>query len=122
MIASRRDRGQATVEVALTLPVIMVLVLLIVQVGVVASARLGVANAARAAARAASVSADPAGSGTAAALRATGLRPLEVRIRAGPSTVTAQVSYVQHADIALIGALIPDVTLSAQVTMALEPP
>ena len=49
------DRGQATVELALLLPVFVALIITIAHVGVVARAQLQVAHAAREGARAASV-------------------------------------------------------------------
>ena len=54
-----RQRGQATVELALALPLVCLLLLAVLQVAVVARDRLAVEHAARAAARAAAVSADP---------------------------------------------------------------
>ena len=86
------DRGQATVELALALPLLCLLVLAVVQVGVVVRDRLAVQLAAREAARAAVVAADPVAAGTPAAQRAVQLRPLQVRVEAGGYTVTP-VSY-----------------------------
>jgi len=47
----RRDRGQATVEFALIVPLVVVVVLAVVQVAVVAYAQLAVTHAAREVAR-----------------------------------------------------------------------
>lgn len=116
------DRGQATVELALALPLLCLLVLAVVQVGVVVRDRLAVQLAAREAARAAVVAADPAAVGTPAAQRAVQLRPLQVRVEAGGDTVTVTVTYIEPTDVPLIGALLPDVEVSATVTMAVEPP
>lgn len=115
------DRGQATVELALALPVLLVVLLGVVQVAVVVRDRLAVQLAAREAARAAVASADPEAA-RAAARRATTLTPLNVTVHADRSTVTATVRYVDHTDVGLIGALLPDVEVTASVTMALEPP
>ena len=57
-----------------------------------------------------------------AAGRAIALRPLDVSIREGDGVVTASVRFVDHTDVPFIGALMPDVTVSASVTMAAEPP
>ena len=116
------DRGQATVELALALPLLCLLVLAVVQVGVVVRDRLAVQLAAREAARAAVVAADPVAAGTPAAQRAVQLRPLQVRVEAGGDTVTVTVTYLEPTDVPLIGALLPDVEVSATVTMAVEPP
>lgn len=116
------DRGQATVELALALPLLCLLVLAVVQVGVVVRDRLAVQLAAREAARAAVVAADPVAAGTPAAQRAVQLRPLQVRVEASGDTVTVTVTYLEPTDVPLIGALLPDVEVSATVTMAVEPP
>ena len=47
---------------------------------------------------------------------------LTVEISESIGTVTATVSYTDHTDVPLIGALLPDVVLTASVTMAIEPP
>ena len=54
------DAGQAAVELALLLPVVVVLVLGVLQVALVGRDQLALELAAREAARAAAVSADPA--------------------------------------------------------------
>jgi Flp pilus assembly protein TadG len=118
----RRDCGQATVELALCLPMLCVLLLGVVQVAVVVRDQLAVELAAREAARAAAVAADATGAGTSAAHTAVRLEPLDVRITTAGATVTAAVRYVDHTDVPLIGMLLPDVTVSASATMQLEPP
>ncbi|MDO8364326.1 MAG: TadE/TadG family type IV pilus assembly protein [Actinomycetota bacterium] len=116
------DRGQATVELALALPLLCLLLFAVVQVAVVGRDQLAVQLAAREAARAASVAADPVAAGTTAAHRAIALRPLTVQIIPSGSTVTAIVQYTQRTDVPLVGAVLPDVVLGASVTMAFEPP
>ena len=120
--ATRRDRGQATVELALALPLICLLLCGIVQVAVIGRDQLAVQLAAREAARAAAVAADSTAAGTAAALRAVALRPLTITITEANGTVTATVRYTDHTDVPLVGVLLPDVTLTASVTMQVEPP
>jgi len=117
----RADRGQATVELALCLPLLCTLLLGVVQVAVVVRDQLAVQLAAREAARAAAVSATPEAAGSAAAHRAITLRPLAVDVDVGVATVTARVSVVNHTDVPLIGTMLPDVTVAASATMALEP-
>jgi len=119
--SDRRDRGQATVELALGLPLLCVVLLLVVQVAVVAAHRLGVQLAAREAARAAAVSEHP-GAARAAALAAVTLRPLQVDVHQRSGLVTVTVSYTDPTDVPLVGPLLPSVSLSSQLTMAIEPP
>jgi Flp pilus assembly protein TadG len=122
-VPSRRgDRGQATVELALCLPMLCLLLLGVVQVAVVVRDQLAVQLAARESARAAAVAVNAAAAGGAAANGAVSLRPLDVSIGSGATTVTATVRYVEHTDVPLIGMLLPDLTVSASATMQLEPP
>ena len=65
----RRDSGQATVELALVLPLVALLLVALVQAAVVARDQLLVTHAAREAVRAAAVDPDPAAA-TRAARRA----------------------------------------------------
>jgi Flp pilus assembly protein TadG len=117
-----RDRGQAAVEFALALPVVVVLVLGIVQLVAVVRDQLAVELAAREAARAASLSATPETSAARAADAATALRPLVVSTRVEGNRVTVVVAHVSPTDVPLVGAFIGDVTLTAEATMAREPP
>ena len=118
----RGDGGQAAVELALALPVVVVLLLGMLQVALVGRDQLAIELAAREAARAAAVSADPAAAARLAADRVTALRPLAVAVSVGGDTVTVTVSHPSATDVAMIGRLIDDVTLRASATMALEPP
>lgn len=116
------SRGQATVELALCLPIVCLFLLGAVQVGLVVRDQLAVVAAAREGARAAAVAADPVGAARRAATTAVALRPLDVDVSVGDQRVEVTVSYVSRTEVALIGALLPDVTVSASSTMALEPP
>jgi Flp pilus assembly protein TadG len=120
-VSPHRDRGQATVELALSLPVLCVLLLGVVQVAVVARDRLAVQLAAREAARAAALSPAP-GVAAAAARAAVALTPLQVQIDEHDGMVTATVRYTDPTDVPLVGALLPDLDVVASVTMAVEPP
>ena len=75
---SHRDHGQATVELALCLPVVCMFLLAVVQVGVVVRNRLAVDYAARVGARAAAVSTSGSAASDAAAA-AVRLHPLDVK-------------------------------------------
>jgi Flp pilus assembly protein TadG len=118
----RGERGQAAVELALALPVVVVLLLGMLQVALVGRDQLAIELAAREAARAAAVSADPVAAARLAAERVTSLRPLQVAVSAGPAAVSVTVTYASATDVALIGHVIGDVELRSSVTMAVEPP
>ncbi|MFT4659163.1 MAG: Flp pilus assembly protein TadG [Candidatus Aldehydirespiratoraceae bacterium] len=115
------DRGQAAVEFAVALPLIVVAMLAIAQVGVSIRNEVAVELAAREGARAAAVSADSAGAAQAAARRAVTL-PMNVSVSTDGTTVSVTVTYVDPTDIAIIGAAIGPVTHTATATMAIEPP
>jgi hypothetical protein len=115
-----RDRGQATVELALCLPVLCLFLLAVVQVGVVVRNRLAVEYAARVGARAAAASTSPS-AGSEAAQGAVRLQPLDVSIVEENEAVTVTVTFVDHTDVPLVGALVPDLTLTGRATMPIEP-
>ncbi len=119
---AHRDRGQAAVEFAIALPLVVVLLLGIIQVIVVARDQIAVELAARDGARAASVAADPGAAAQQGALSATKLRPIDVHTAIGSGRVTVTVSHTNPTAVPLIGAAIGDISLSASVTLAREPP
>lgn len=116
------DRGQASVEFALALPLVAILVFGVIQLVVVARDQLAVELAARDGARAASVAAAPDGAAHDAALRAVALRPLDVDVASQGDRITVSVSHRTATDIPLIGLFLGDVEVSATVTMLREPP
>lgn len=109
------DRGQATVEVAVLLPILAILAIGLLQVGLVVRAKVLTVHAAREAARAASVGDDPN-----AAAATSGLRPLSVQITNDGERVTAVVTYVDPTDLPIVGAAMPSVTLQSTATMRVE--
>jgi len=115
-------RGQATVELALGLPVVCLVVLLVLQLALVGRDALLVHHAAREAARAAAVepSAPAARAGALAATTALDPHRLEVGLRRSAGRVTADVRYRAVTGLPLVGALIPDPELTAAVTMREE--
>jgi Flp pilus assembly protein TadG len=119
---ARRDVGQATVELALCLPLLFMFLLAIVQLLVIVRDQLAVQLAAREAARAAAVAAPAGAAAATAANRAVTLRPLSISTVVSIDTVTVSVGHVTHTDVPLIGALLPDIAVAATATMALEPP
>ena len=115
-------RGQAAVELALTLPIVVVLVLGVFQVALVARDQLALELAAREAARAAAVSADPTGAARAAADRVVDLDGIGVSVTVSGDLVRVRVTYVNPTDVAIIGPAIGNVSLEATAVMKLEPP
>jgi Flp pilus assembly protein TadG len=118
----RRDRGQATVELALALPVVVLLMLGLLQVVVVARDHLAVWHAARVGVRAGAVSTTPAAEATAASRAATTLEALEVSVQVDADWITVLARHRTATDLPLIGLLLPDITVEATATMAREPP
>jgi Flp pilus assembly protein TadG len=121
-LTRKRDSGQATVELALALPLLCLMLLGVVQVAVIGRGQLAVQLAAHEAVRAAAVSADPVAAADTAAHHAVSLRPLNVEVTSDDTTITVTVTYIDHTDVSMVGALLSDVTLQASATMAFEPP
>lgn len=123
MTVRRWEDGQATVELALVLPVVIVLALAVVQVAVVAHRQLLVVHAAREAARAAAVADDDrAGAARRAAVGAGGLDPARLRVETDVAggRVRCVVVLTEPTDVVLVGALLPPVSLEAAATMRVE--
>ncbi|MDY7104005.1 MAG: TadE/TadG family type IV pilus assembly protein [Actinomycetota bacterium] len=117
--ATRRpggDRGQAAVEVALVLPVVLVAALAVAQVGVVLRQAVLVTHAAREAARAAAVEPGTAPAAAAAAA-AVGAERTVVSVSRAGGVVTVRVDHASATVVPVVGALVGDVPLSAEVTM-----
>ena len=115
-----REGGQATVEFALLLPVLVLALLSVLQVALVVRDHVAVVHAAREAARAASVDPDPSRAVQAAHRTLPGA---EVHVGARPpvgGSITVDVSYTSHTDLPLVGVLFPDPTLRSRVVMRVE--
>jgi len=114
-------RGQATVELALVLPLVLTLALVVVQVGLVARDSVRVTHAARSATRAASVGLDDE-SVRRAASQGSGLAPsrLDVVVAHAGEWVTVRVTYRCPTDVPLVGTIAPAVVLRDQLTMRME--
>lgn len=122
-----RDEGQATVELALVLPLLVTLSLGVLQVTLLARDQILLVHAAREAARQAAVDPRPPAVRAAAARAAKGLKPealtVEVSTSGGmPSAVTVRVSYRARTDVVLVGPFVPDVEMGANATMRVERP
>ncbi len=122
MRRTRGDEGQSTVELALVLPLVCLLLLLVVQVGLIVHSQLVVGHAAREGARAAAVDPHPYAA-RAAVILGTPLDADRVVVEtraSGSDHVEVEVRYTYEADLPLVGALVPDVDLSARATMFKE--
>ena len=117
-----RDHGQAAVELALAMPVVVILLLGVVQVAVIVRDQLAAIEAAHNGARAASVAAEPTAAGSAAATASAGQSRPRVTVKANGSVVGVSVTITNHTDVPIIGALLPDVDLHGSATMLFEPP
>lgn len=117
-------RGQATVELVLALPVVLLALLLVVQVALIARAQVLVVNAAREGARAAAL--DGPGAARPAVIRSPGMSAGAVEVRAaseagdGADLVRVQVRYRVPTDVPLVGPLVSDPVLTAEVVMRSE--
>jgi Flp pilus assembly protein TadG len=120
------DRGSASVEFALVLPLVLTMALVVLQVGLLVKDQLVVEEAARAGARQAAVSADDRSAQQAAVDAAGSLDPNVIAVdvsRAGGAGTPVAVTVVYRAPIAIaiVRWLLPsEVDLSAQASMRQE--
>ena len=114
------DSGQATVELALVMPLIIGLLLIILNVGLVVRDQLAVWHAASAGARAASISPDSPNVVQQAVEDEVGLRPLHLQIVRDEQLITVKVQYPCTINLWLIKHIVPPLTLSASVTMHVQ--
>jgi TadE-like protein len=118
------DGGQATVELALVLPLVAVLLLGLVQVAIVARDQVLVAHAAREAARAAAVDGDPdvaKGAAERAGPLAADRLTVAVSGRDGVgSRVRVVVGYREPLRLPLIGEVVRGLELRSEATMRVE--
>ena len=114
------DSGQATVELALVMPLIIGLLLIILTVGLVVRDQLAVWHAASAGARAASISPDSPEVVQQAVEDEVRLRPLHLRIIRDGELITVEVKYPRTIGLWLLKYISPPLTLSATVTMHVQ--
>ncbi|CAN5603062.1 hypothetical protein BH24ACT26_BH24ACT26_15680 [soil metagenome] len=120
------ERGQATVELALCLPLVALLLAGFVQVGVLVGDQVRLWHAAREAARVAVV--DPDLDSARAAAERGGLSGLTLDVRPDAAfrvqgrALTVSLSYVPTRRIPLLGRLLDSLELHAQATMRIEQP
>ena len=115
--------GQATVELALVLPLVFAMLVLLFQVALVARDEILVVHAARDAAREATRHARPG------ARRRRGAPDPSRARRSGSCGAVASASrwrstitYVSRTDLPLVGVLVPDLTLHGRSVMRVERP
>jgi hypothetical protein len=115
---ARGEAGQATVELAILLPVLLGLVLAALQVGLVARDQVLLVQATREAARAAAV----APGGAAPAPAPGGLDParLDLEVSSEGGLVHAQGRYRSAVVVPLLADAVGDVVLRAAVSMRAE--
>jgi len=120
--AHRTDHGQATVELALVLPLVFALLALVFQIALVARDEIVVTHAARDAAREATVSRDPSRITAAAQQNLPGATVRVVRRGGVGEPVEVAISYVTRTKLPLVGVLLPDITLHGRSVMRVERP
>ncbi len=99
----------------------MIAVSLIAQFLVVVVTQVQVVNATRNAVRAAAVAQDPATAAKSAALFSFG-HGLNIDTKVARRWVTVTATYELNTDLPLVGRLVPDLTLTSDFSMLLEPP
>jgi hypothetical protein len=119
---ARSDRGQATVELALVLPLVFGLLVLVFQIALVARDEVLVVHAARDAAREATVTHDATRVVSAGRRNLPGAMVRIVRRGRVGEPVEVTITYVSRTDLPLIGALLPDLTLHERSVMRVEMP
>jgi len=117
------EQGQASVELALCVPVVVVLLLAVVQVGLLVVDQVAVVQAAREGARRASV--DPDADVVRRAALGGRLVPGRTvvgveRLGGNPPMARVTVRHRAATDVPLVGGLLPDVELVGAATMAVE--
>ncbi len=123
------ESGQATLEAALTLPVVLIALLLIVQVGVVVRDALALAQAAREGARAVAVTARDDDASAAVAGSAGPLDAARIEIDVSPDegsrglgdAVTVELAYLERLSIPIVSRMVDlDLPLRASATTRQE--
>jgi hypothetical protein len=120
------DRGQATVELALCLPVLAVLLCVLVQAGAIVSDQTRLWHAAREAARAAVV--DPDLRKITQSAESSGLAPVSVSVRpqapyrSQGRPLTVSLGYRPRSIIPLLNPFMGTLELHASTTMRIEQP
>ena len=118
--ASSPDSGQATVELALVMPLIIGLLLIILTAGLVVRDQLAVWHAASAGARAASISPDSPDVVQQAVEAEVQLRPIHLRVVREGDLIAVEAKYPRAIRLWLFKFITPPLILSATVTMHVQ--
>lgn len=127
-MTSRRadERGQATVELALCLPLVVLLLGALVEIGLLVGDQVRLWHAAREAARIAIVDSDTAD--IRAAAQRSGLSPIAVEVdpaaadRSPGDALTVSLTYSPSGHVPLLGAVLARTDMHAAATMRIEQP
>ena len=124
MRRERGDGGQASVELVLVLPLVVLLLLAVVQLGLLVRDQILVVHAAREAAREAAVDGSP-DAPRRAALASSTLADSRLTVTstgrgAAGTRVKVEVAYRAPTAVPLLGAAVGDLTLRASATMRVE--
>lgn len=122
MSRNANDGGQATVEVALAIPLLAIIMLAGVQIALVVRDQIAVVAAAREAARAMVVADGNRASADNAVARTVQLDPRRrsLQLSSGGGLITATITYRSPTDLPLVGLFLPDITVKGTATMAIE--
>ncbi|MGH2756488.1 MAG: TadE/TadG family type IV pilus assembly protein [Actinomycetota bacterium] len=119
------ERGQATVELALCLPFVLLLIGSAIEITAVSVDNIRVWHATREAARVAAVEPDPS---VVTSVATDVIAPLQISIsperdaRVGGEPVVVETTYRPDADVPVIGRLFERLRLTARVAMRIEVP
>lgn len=124
-ISQAGQAGQSTVELAFTLPVLLIGVLVVIQVARVAGDQVAVHHAVREAARMAAIDPDPGTIAERAARASPDLDQDRLLVEVGPERargdlVEVRVRYRSPTDVPLVGRLVGDVEVAAVAVVRLE--
>lgn len=114
------DRGQAAVEFALTVPILVIALIGAIQVFVVLVDRIHLVHVTRDAARAASVADDPRSAAERVLDRSLPDRTVSVAVDTRDDVVTVEIVLVNPTDVPIIGRFLPDVQLRESLSMLVE--
>lgn len=114
------ERGQATVEIALLIPVLALFLLLIIQVAIVVRSHVLVANASRAAARELSVNRQQSDAILIARKSAPGSEVSIYRPSTPGQYLSVKVSEKVKSSLPFISVVFPDVTVRSETIMRVE--
>jgi Flp pilus assembly pilin Flp len=125
-LTTRNEDGQATVELALCLPLVAIALAGLVQVGLLVGDQVRLWHAAREAARVGAVDADV--EAMSAAAERGGLRDIDLAVRPRAShrvqgrPLTVSLEYAPAARVPVLGTLLSALDLRARATMRIEQP